>query len=201
MKMMFSWLGQPQAVQLGWTLAHFIWQGSLLGAAWLWLRHALRASSPEVRYRVACGILVLMAAAPPATWAVLRSSPLVAGATSRVAAGPGEIPPTFAFMDPRSPTGATTSAGAAWVGWAGRVEATSNDLMPWLALIWLGGVAAGALRLGAGAGRVASVRQRSATVEDQRLLACVEKLRERLGVTIPVRLLKSAWVEVPTVIG
>lgn len=205
MKTLLTLLGHPQAVHLGWTLAHFIWEGSLLGAIWLGLRHVLRRRSPELRYRVACLILVCMAAAPPVTWTVLRAPSAFAAPSLGDVAGAGD-----SSLNRRSLAGAwvpMTSgvAGDDFVSWAGRLGRASDAMMPWFALLWiagvLAGVLAGAARLGAGAGRVVAVRRRSRAVDDAALVDRLRQLEGKLGLNRPVRLLKSAWVEVPTVVG
>ena len=57
--------------RVGWSLVHFLWQGvAIAGLLWLVLR-GLARRGPRVRYAVACLTLVLMAAAPVATFFVV----------------------------------------------------------------------------------------------------------------------------------
>lgn len=51
---------------LGWTLLHFVWQGTLVGCATAVLLVALRNARPESRYALACGALLLCIAWPVA---------------------------------------------------------------------------------------------------------------------------------------
>jgi len=58
--------------QLGWTLLHFLWQGSAIALVWALLRAFLRRSlSAQGRYLLACLALSAMVAAPLVTWVVL----------------------------------------------------------------------------------------------------------------------------------
>ncbi|HEY0437420.1 MAG TPA: hypothetical protein VGC92_12320, partial [Phenylobacterium sp.] len=52
---------------LGWTLAHFLWQGALVGIATGGILALLDKARASTRYAVALGALFLMAALPIAT--------------------------------------------------------------------------------------------------------------------------------------
>jgi beta-lactamase regulating signal transducer with metallopeptidase domain/protocatechuate 3,4-dioxygenase beta subunit len=68
--MLESLLDQPWMLRAGWTLVHFLWQGSViaavLAAAGAWL-------GARARYALSCVALALMSAAPPLTFVVLGS--------------------------------------------------------------------------------------------------------------------------------
>ena len=51
----------------GWTLIHFLWQGTAIGLATALALKATARRSANVRYIVACAGLALMLAAPVAT--------------------------------------------------------------------------------------------------------------------------------------
>ncbi|MBS3821758.1 MAG: hypothetical protein KGY81_08355, partial [Phycisphaerae bacterium] len=58
--------------RIGWALVHFLWQGAAIaGLLWLALR-LLARRGPQARYAVACLALLLMAAAPVATFFVVQ---------------------------------------------------------------------------------------------------------------------------------
>lgn len=60
--------------QLGWTLLHFLWQGSAIALVWALLRAILRRTlSAQGRYLLACLALAAMAASPIVTWIVLSA--------------------------------------------------------------------------------------------------------------------------------
>src|SRR5216683_225445 len=64
-------LKSPAAADLGWSLLHFIWQGTVLAGlcALAWRR--LRFHPAQVRYLAGCLCLLLMASAPVFTYASL----------------------------------------------------------------------------------------------------------------------------------
>ena len=80
MNQLLSLVREPWAQALGWSLLHFLWQGAALGLlAWLLLA-LLRGASAKARYGVACAFLLLMAAAPVATFLLLQhQAPALAG--------------------------------------------------------------------------------------------------------------------------
>ena len=80
-------------------------------------------------------------------------------------------------------------------------ETWHEDVMPWLVMAWLAGAMIFWTRLTAGsivAARMLSMLVRPAPAEWQRKL---DELKTRIRVSQPVRLLTSALVQVPTVVG
>jgi beta-lactamase regulating signal transducer with metallopeptidase domain len=163
---------------LGWTLVHFLWQGTALGlAAWALLR-ALPDGRPQARYVAAVGTLMVMAACPMLTlWAVW----------------PGA-------------DGAVVTTGNGLRGNPVAVVAPSVQSMPvewsvWVVVAWMAGVAAFSVRA-AGGWLVAWRRQR----KDRRALPdhwseTVARLAENAGVNRAVRWFMSARVDSPQVFG
>ena len=70
-----SLLDSPLGVRLAETLAHFLWQGTALGALVLVVALLLRRSSPNTRYTVYVAAMLLMAACPIVTFLVLSAPP------------------------------------------------------------------------------------------------------------------------------
>jgi hypothetical protein len=60
-------LNHPFVETLGWSLIHFLWQGTLVAMLAALLLAALKNASASARYVVACFAFVLMALAPVAT--------------------------------------------------------------------------------------------------------------------------------------
>ncbi len=61
--------------RLGWTLLHFLWQGTAIAAVYAMLRAALtRSLSARGRYALACAALVAMGVAPPLTFFVIADA-------------------------------------------------------------------------------------------------------------------------------
>src|SRR2546428_3064699 len=67
-----DWLAQPLAPRLGWTLVHFLWQGSAIAALFAMAQVALQKRSAQARYLAGCFALGLMVLAPFVTFARLN---------------------------------------------------------------------------------------------------------------------------------
>jgi uncharacterized protein involved in exopolysaccharide biosynthesis len=76
-----------------------------------------------------------------------------------------------------------------------------TQVAPLLAMVWLLGVTIFSARLTRGCWCVRNIRIRHNEPVEAAWIETLNELRRRLGVSRPVRLLKSALVEVPTVIG
>jgi len=62
-------LSQFWVQRLGWTLLHFLWQGTVIAVVYAMLRRLLgRSLSSQGRYALACTALMAMAVAPPLTF-------------------------------------------------------------------------------------------------------------------------------------
>jgi VWFA-related protein len=93
---------QPWIGRLGWTLLHFLWQGTAIAvlytiARFLFARHL----APRTRYGLACTALLAMAAAPPLTFLAISNTAIepaqVAGWIQRVADWRWLTPAVVAF--------------------------------------------------------------------------------------------------------
>jgi uncharacterized protein (TIGR03435 family) len=173
----------PWIERLGWTLIHFLWQGTLIAAIYA---AAKRSRKPQLRYLLACIALAAMVAAPIVTYIAI--TPAEAPANPYV----GTIPVSSAVADSASANSATFSSAT---------HALHNDVMPWLVLAWFAGVTVFWIRLTGSwivATRMRSTLIRPAPREWQHKL---DELKLRIRVSQPVRLLTSAVVQVPTVVG
>ncbi len=185
---------QPWVERLGWTLVHFLWQGLAIAILYAAARRIVaRTASPNARYLLACAALGAMVVAPLATWDLMRTSDAGLDAAYRI----GSIPRAA------SATAATTTTTAALPA---LVRATVSSVAPgeflfWVVMVWLAGVLVFWVRLVGGwvvTARMRSMLVRRAPPEWQEILG---RLSERMGLSRPVRLLISALVQVPTVVG
>ncbi len=193
MSALASWLGHPMVESLGWTLIHFLWQGAFIMGLLAVSRAVLRWRTAESRYLSGCAALLLMAAAPMLTFTHLNSSlgaPLITRQNL-----------------PRRPIDSTeldlTVIHAHWTQFLPSTEAS-----PWIALVlragvclWFVGMTILAARLLGGLWRVQRLRARHVQPLGEPWQGMIERLRSRMEIARPVRLLKSALIEVPTVIG
>jgi uncharacterized protein (TIGR03435 family) len=183
---------QQWVERLGWTLVHFLWQGLAIAALYAAARRLLAGrASPNTRYLLACAALAAMMAAPLITWGPMR---------------PPESIPDAAYRIRATPPATSTTAVAATFSLPASVRATVSAVQPaqflaWVVIVWIFGAAVFWVRLAGGwvvAARMRSTLVRPAPPEWQQALG---KLGAQIGLSRPVRLLVSALVQVPTVVG
>ena len=180
---------QPWVERLGWTLVHFLWQGIVIALVYAAARGTLRESrSTQARYVVACAALALLLTAPVVTFRVLAPPPSAAAYpyTGRV---PVTSSAAVAVRDSVSDARVMTA------------QSRRDAMLPMFVLFWFTGTMVFWVRLTGGwlaAARLRQVFTRPAPIEWQQTL---DRIRERLGISRPVRLLVSALVRVPMAVG
>jgi len=176
---------QAWVARLGWTLIHFLWQGLLIAALYALVRRGMRFRGPNARYVLACGALFTMMASPLLTLTMLHQpeQPSVRQAQ------PMLIPSSGSVVASAAPI-----AAASTVNWP-------TQYLPVIVFISIVGAMLFWVRLIGGwmaAASMRSVQVRPATEEWQKRIG---ELALRIRVSAPVRLLVSAKVQVPAVIG
>ncbi len=179
-----SWLSPSAMHSLGWTLLHFLWQGTALAALAAVLMSLCRQASS--RYAVAVGVLVLMLFAPVATFFFLLPSD---EAPSR----------TDAMVAKQAP--AKASAGVTVAASAGLSRLSAVDTFPWLVEAWLLGVALLSLRSAGGFLFLERERRKRSTIPTDRVLAMCRTLQRQLGLKRVIHYRECGWLQVPAVIG
>lgn len=196
-----SWLAADVMHALGWALIHSLWQGVAAAA----LAAGLMAFSrrPSVRYVVGVGALVLMLAAPVATFFLLLRSvaPVWAepAANSVVPMMPGASVSLVPLTAHAYPVAALSSAIE------NRAMAVTPrplpNILPWLVTAWLCGVVFFSLRF-AGAFLLLERHSRQPSVAlSASILAMAGELERQLGLRRAVRYLECGWLQVPAVVG
>ena len=185
----------PLARAVGLALVEFVWQGAAIGAVTAGLLIALRKSTAQARYVVGCLSLAVMVAVPVVT--VARYMRNAAGASAGSALTlTGRLEETVV---------STAGAGARPESSAeGRINASRQWIearLPFVVLIWSGGVLALGLHLLGGWIQIGRIRRRATPVPVHRWPDALRVLAGRLGVTRTLRLVESALIEVPAVIG
>ena len=191
MNIMQSLASQPWVERLGWTLVHFLWQGAVIAAIYATAHRAARAASPHVRYVLACTALLVMVAAPAVTWLAVRPVPLPLAETADPAASP-----VSNAVEAPVPGGIKVP-----VSHAAPADAWRNRFLPYVVAAWLAGALAFWVRLMGGwvvAARMRSMLVRPAPAAWQ---LSARQLAARIGVSRSVRVLVSALVPVPAVVG
>jgi uncharacterized protein (TIGR03435 family) len=178
--------------RLGWTLVHFLWQGLAIALLYAVARRVVaRRTSANGLYLLACVALGAMMAAPLITWELMR---------------PPDTSPGAAYQIWGVPPAPSTSSVAGAATLPDSVRATVPNVQPaqflaWVVIVWLVGAAVLWVRLAGGwvvAARMRSMLVRRAPPEWQETLG---KLGAQIGLPRPVRLLVSALVQAPTVVG
>ena len=203
-------LEKPALQALGWTLFHFLWQGALVGLGMLAANIALRRRSAEARYAAACVALLLLLALPLITFSILLSTgpadeaslhssaefvsaPEQPGAQAYSAEDPISTEATYPATIPESPVTLATLISSARSRFA--------SYLPWAISIWLLGVLLLSGRFVGGLVVALRLKRSDSAAIPPEWHARLSEMASRLRVTRPVRLCRSALVQVPTVIG
>jgi len=201
-------LSDQTVQQIGWTLIHFLWEAAaaaiVLASVLLWLRKSKAAA----RYIAACATLALMVAAPCVTFYCVGKSHVRAevaadeGAVAVSAApvlveaqAPAETEPAITHASPSS----TSPAGSLRL--TERAKLLLEPALPYLVFGWLAGVFALSLWYVGGWGQLQRYKRKMTSAVSQRDCKKVKELAEMLRIRRAVRVLQSALVQVPTVVG
>ncbi|HEX3570589.1 MAG TPA: TonB family protein [Acidobacteriaceae bacterium] len=173
---------------LGWTLVHFLWQGALVAVV-LWCVLALMAeSSADARYAASCVGLLAMVVCPALTFVRLASLESKATLAQAGAVDGGSV---AVFV----------GAGGGSGSWSAALTIALDHMIPFLMLAWCAGVLFFACRLAAGIAAAQRCKLQDTGEVSAWLREVFDTLRVRLGLHRAARLVESAKVHVPTVIG
>jgi beta-lactamase regulating signal transducer with metallopeptidase domain len=188
---------------LGWTLVHFIWQGTFVAILLAGVLQVLRGRSTNARYAAACAALLLMLIAPPVTMAIVMSPApdKMTYKLSPVSAAQYESQPAAVETEHAIAPVQTAGVKASPPPWSSVWSARLSSLLPWIILLWLLGVIFFALRLFCGWLYTERLKFQGTRPPEEKWEYALRRLRRQLGVTCPVRLLESAMVKVPMAIG
>jgi uncharacterized protein (TIGR03435 family) len=179
---------QPWVERLGWTLLHFLWQGVLIAVVYAAARRwTASASGPGFRYLLACAALAVMVTAPVLTWSLLRPP-----------ASPSIASPYTAAISAAAPSAAGNVPA---LSGADVYLAVPAAFLPWVVAVWLTGAVAFWLRLFGGWILAERLRSRLVRPAPRQWQQALDRLKGRIQVSRPVRLLMSSLVEAPAVVG
>ena len=173
---------------VGWTLLHFCWQGALVAILMSCVMPLLHGRSSQVRYLVACSALVLMAVLP-----MITCIHLVMVGQSHT----GELFGSTLQLPSVSSRGGVSFSEPL----LDRITYTLDRFLPLLLFLWGTGVLFVFGRLGLGLVVAHRIKSAASFPLPQELQANFYRLARRLSITRPVRLMNSAIVQVPTLIG
>ena len=167
------------APALAWALIDFLWQGLLVGSVAALLLALMRKASPQARYALACGALLLCVALP------------LAGTVQRIAAQDAGPVTTLLPLAATAPFAQAASAMPAALPDSSRVggwHAVVQERLPLVVLCWAGGAGLLALRMMLG---LAWVRRRSRPGQyrlDPAWQARLDAMARRMGIARRVTL-------------
>jgi TonB family protein len=172
---------------LGWSLLHFLWEGTLVALLLSAVLAIARQSSAQARYAICCAALALMALCPIATFAYLEQtsgvtthSDLIAENASRLAVAQEQSIPASLLE---------------------RATAIADEAMPWVLAVWMAGVLVFVARAIAASMAVRRLRTASIVAAPESLLTLAMDVAERLGITQVFEVFASGMVTAPTVVG
>src|SRR5881628_341581 len=163
---------------LGWALVDSLWQDALAAAGLAALLALVPVRAARIRYAFATLTLALMLALPLAT--AVRLS--------------GTSPQISDVVTATSPVTAAAPV-------ADRIRAALEPALPWVVLVWFGGVVALSLRLASGWLMTRRLWTTDTHPVPEGCEEALGRLAARLRISRPVRVLGSAVVQVPAVIG
>lgn len=180
--------GQYLAHVFGWTLLHFCWQGTVIALLLASVLALLSKQSPQLRYGVCCAALALNLVTLAVTFE--RVAVNDAGRLRHAIVSPdglfGGVPEDLVQVTPSR---------------LGELEQVLDHSLPALVMVWGLGFTLCLARLSLGlaaARRLRSIGTMPASAEETHLFLA---LCERIGIERSVKLLRSAAVQVPAVVG
>jgi GWxTD domain-containing protein len=178
-----AWIHTPLAQAIGWTLAHFIWEGAVLAAVLMALLRLHREAPARRRYALACLILAAMPVAFAITLAAMwaRRPASVAMPIHWAPLAVPQVP--ISVPSPR-------------LSWAAVL-----DRLAWLVPVWFAGVAFFYARGLAGWAAVRRLRRRGVCAPAPEWQARLDELAARMRLLRPVALLESCFTDTPVLIG
>lgn len=211
---------------IGWSLLHFVWQGTVLAALLAIVLGGIRRSSARLREQLALVTLALMAFCPLANvWWMAKEESTLDVPVASVASLP--VLPVMALPDAVRPISdnrvdrpapdidpqptpipepvvvdlrqGSLAPGPLLLPPRSRFE--FSDWIPWLAVAWLSGVLGLSLRLIMGWRVVQRLRRLTTPITAGPWREAFDVLLTRVKYSRPVQLAESILVEVPTVIG
>lgn len=179
------WLPPHAMHALGWSLLHFLWQGTALAALAAVLMALCQRSS--ARYVVGVSVLVLMSLAPLGTFWYLQQ-------TDAASHGKYSSPLVSAAWPLANSTRPAIVSSQ-------NLRVSSSDAIAWLVQAWLLGVAIFSLRSAGGFVLLERERRKRSSVVGERVLEICYTLQDHLGISRAIQYCECKWLQAPAVIG
>lgn len=169
---------------LAWSLIHFLWQGALVGLVYWCARRWLRNATPQARYLLALAAMLALALLPLCTFFYL-------GPWHVDHTGPSTVlPPQVSVMRAENIPSLSLALTAQH----------AFPYLSWVVWVWLTGVAFMGIRALWGWTQATSLRP-AATSDVHPWQALLSTLQQKMQMQRAIRLLESARISAPLVIG
>ncbi len=176
---------------LGWTVIHSLWQGTLLAVLLSVLIMALEKRSARVRYEVACGAMFTMLMMAVSTFIIYLDQDTSLMEVT-VALTNSFVSPSVTFI-----SGETSFFQSNFQD----VIAFFDQQLPMIVYVWLIGFLFFAVRMAGGFMQLRQLRQRDIFPVDQLVQNKLNGLIRRTAIRQSVRVMESALVKVPVLLG
>jgi beta-lactamase regulating signal transducer with metallopeptidase domain len=188
----------PLAQAIGWALLHLLWQATIVAGILAATLALLSRHSANTRYAVSCGALTLVFAMFVAT-AVRSYEP--APAPSAPTTSEEKLAPVTLVPVTRVPALLAAAATESWREQMVESIAGARQWLPGIVAIWLLGVVVLSSRLLLSWARTRRLASRATQETSAHWRWVARRLSDALGLKRAVRIIESAAVEVPSVIG
>jgi beta-lactamase regulating signal transducer with metallopeptidase domain len=199
---MHTFLAEQIIVQIGWVLAHFLWQGcAVMALIWCAMK-AFDKASANMRYITACfglGLMVLspivtfLAMRPPARIAVINSGDFQS--TTSVPAPQENINNSQEIIFPSS------NSTAHQKQFGNKLTGTIEPALPYCVLGWILGVGGLSLWYLGGWRQLQKLRRIGTKTVSDAIKEKTLEIAKRMGIRRAVCIVESVLVQTPTVIG
>jgi beta-lactamase regulating signal transducer with metallopeptidase domain len=188
-------LTAPLAQAVGWALLHLLWQATIVAAILAAALTLLKRHSANTRYAVSCAALTLVFTMFIAT-AYRAYEPAATPVHGAPAADTEKMVPVT-----QVPVLLAAAATESWRDRAIEAAAAAQRWLPAIVAIWLAGVIVLSSRLLVSWARARHLVHRGGNDASAQWQHAARRLSDALGLRRAVRLVESAAVEVPSVIG
>jgi len=184
----------PLAQAVGWALLHLLWQATIVAGILAATLSLLKRHSANARYAASCGALTLVFAMFVAT--AYRAYEPAAPSIGAVSATDEKMVPVT-----RVPVMLAQAATESWRDRAIDLASGAQKYLPAIVAVWLLGVVLLSSRLLVSWARARRLAYRGTKEASVQWLRAAARISDALGLRRAVRLVESAAIEVPSVIG
>ncbi|MHC4456676.1 MAG: M56 family metallopeptidase [Planctomycetota bacterium] len=205
MAMLEDIFAQEAVQELGWTLVHFVWQGTVVALFLAILLRVLRKSAANLRYIICClalGVIVLLPVVTIKLISVsIPTTASVEGAAVDLPMNENREVPVMEMPAADKPARVGSVSAVPAISWKEVSVELLEMALPYIVLGWLAGVLGLSVWHLGGWTQLQRLRRRMVKEVDASLHKKLTELSQLLDVRQAVQIMESALVQVPTVVG